>query len=153
VKQLYSYAVPYLDAPIMSLHQLVYLSESTSKMSSDDLLPILNQAKPNNAAIDVTGSLFYNGGWFLQVLEGPAATLTALYERISKDPRHKNLRLLYNEPAEFRTFTRWSMNMTNLDDRQSDKYEELVEIIEAAKAGRRIRSMSPAVVLLHMFRS
>ena len=137
----------------MSLHQLVYLSESTSKMSSDDLLPILNQAKPNNAAIDVTGSLFYNGGWFLQVLEGPAATLTALYEKISKDPRHKNLRLLYNEPAEFRTFTRWSMNMTNLDDRQSDKYEKLVEIIEAAKAGRRIRSMSPAVVLLHMFRS
>ena len=87
------------------------------------------------------------------MLEGPAATLTALYEKISKDPRHKNLRLLYNEPAEFRTFTRWSMNMTNLDDRQSDKYEELVEIIEAAKAGRRIRSMSPAVVLLHMFRS
>ncbi|GGY72836.1 BLUF domain-containing protein [Pseudoduganella plicata] len=137
----------------MSLHQLVYLSESTSKMSSDDLIPILNQAKPNNAAIDVTGSLFYNGGWFLQVLEGSAATLTALYEKISKDPRHKNLRLLYNEPAEFRTFTRWSMNMTNLDDRQSDKYEELVEIIEAAKAGRRIRSMSPAVVLLHMFRN
>jgi Sensors of blue-light using FAD len=137
----------------MSLHQLVYLSESTSKMSSDDLLPILNQAKPNNAAIDVTGSLFYNGGWFLQVLEGPAATLTTLYEKISKDPRHTNLRLLYNEPAEFRTFTRWSMNMTNLDDRQSDKYEELVEIIEAAKAGRRIRSMSPAVVLLHMFRT
>jgi len=137
----------------MPLHQLVYLSESTSKMSSDDLLPILNQAKPNNAAIDVTGSLFYNGGWFLQVLEGPAATLTALYEKISKDPRHKNLRLLYKEPTEFRTFTRWSMNMTNLDDRQSDKYEELVEIIEAAKAGRRIRSMSPAVVLLHMFRS
>lgn len=137
----------------MSLHQLVYLSESTSKMSSDDLLPILNKAKPNNAAIDVTGSLFYNGGWFLQVLEGPAATLTALYEKISKDARHKNLRLLYNEPAEFRTFTRWSMNMTNLDDRQSDKYEELVEIIEAAKAGRRIRSMSPAVVLLHMFRT
>ena len=137
----------------MSLHQLVYLSQSTSKMSSDDLLPILNQAKPNNAAIDVTGSLFYNGGWFLQVLEGPAATLSALYEKISKDPRHTNLRLLYNEPAEFRTFTRWSMNMTNLDDRQSDKYEELVEIIEAAKAGQRIRSMSPAVVLLHMFRT
>jgi len=137
----------------MSLHQLVYLSESTSKMSTDDLLPILNRAKPNNAAIDVTGSLFYNGGWFLQVLEGPAATLTALYDKISKDPRHKNLRLLYNEPAEFRTFTRWSMNMTNLDDRQSDKYEELVEIIEAAKAGQRIRSMSPAVVLLQMFRA
>ena len=137
----------------MPLHQLVYLSESTSKMSSDDLLPILNQAKPNNAAIDVTGSLFYNGGWFLQVLEGPAATLAALYDKIAKDPRHRHLRLLYNEPAEFRTFTRWSMNMTNLDDRQSDKYEELVEIIEAAKAGQRIRSMAPAVVLLHMFRS
>ena len=137
----------------MSINQLVYISQATRKMSSTELNDILNTAKSNNQGIDVTGSLFYNGGWFLQVLEGPAATLNALYKKIEKDPRHKNSRILYNEPAKFRTFTRWSMNMTNLDDRQADKYAQLVEVIEAAKSDRKIGAASPAVTLLKIFKA
>lgn len=122
-------------------------------MSSEDLNTIQRNAKASNELIDVTGSLFYNGGWFLQVLEGPLATITKLYQKIEKDPRHKNSRLLYNEPAKFRTFTRWSMNMTNLDERQTDKYDELVEVIDAAKTDRKIGAASPAVTLLKIFTS
>lgn len=136
----------------MSINQLVYISQATRKMSSTELNDILNTAKNNNQGIDVTGSLFYNGGWFLQVLEGPLATLNALYSKIEKDPRHKNSRILYNEPAKFRTFTRWSMNMTNLDDRQADKYDQLIEVIDAAKSDRKIGAASPAVTLLKIFR-
>jgi hypothetical protein len=122
-------------------------------MSSTELNDILSTAKNNNQGIDVTGSLFYNGGWFLQVLEGPSATLNALYKKIEKDPRHKNSRILYNEPATFRTFTRWSMNMTNLDDRQADKYDQLIEVIDAAKSDRKIGAASPAVTLLKIFKA
>lgn len=136
----------------MSINQLVYISQATRKMSSTELNEILSTAKNNNQDIDVTGSLFYNGGWFLQVLEGPLATLNALYSKIEKDPRHKNSRILYNEPAKFRTFTRWSMNMTNLDDRQADKYDQLIEVIDAAKSDRKIGAASPAVTLLKIFR-
>ncbi|MDD2610500.1 MAG: BLUF domain-containing protein [Giesbergeria sp.] len=136
----------------MSINQLIYISQATRKMSSEDLLDILKIAKEKNQKIDVTGSLFYNGGWFLQVLEGPLSTLNTLYKKIEKDPRHKNSRILYNEPASFRTFTRWSMNMTNLDDRQADKYNQLVEIIEAAKTNRKIGAASPAVTLLKIFK-
>jgi len=137
----------------MSLNQLVYISQAVRKMSSDDLNAIQRIAKANNEKIDVTGSLFYNGGWFLQVLEGPLETITALYHKIEGDPRHKNSRMLYNEPAKFRTFTRWSMNMTNLDDRQADKYEELVDVIDAAKTDRKIGAASPAVTLLKIFKA
>ena len=137
----------------MSMNQLIYISQAVRKMSAEDLQAILKTAKTNNETIDVTGSLFYNGGWFLQVLEGPTDTLNTLYEKIEKDPRHKNSRILYNEPAKFRTFTRWSMNMTNLEDRQADKYDELVEVLEAAKTDRPIGSASPAVTLLNIFKS
>jgi hypothetical protein len=89
----------------------------------------------------------------LQVLEGPPATLDKLFHKIEKDPRHKNSRILYNEPAKFRTFSRWSMNMTNLEDRQADKYNELVEVIDAAKTDRKIGAASPAVTLLKIFKS
>jgi hypothetical protein len=136
----------------MSINQLVYISQSTRKMSAEGLGEIHKVAKNNNQDLDVTGSLFYNGGWFLQVLEGPLATLNALYKKIEQDPRHKNSRILYNEPATFRTFTRWSMNMTNLDDRQADKYEQLIEVIDAAKTDRKIGAASPAVTLLRMFK-
>jgi hypothetical protein len=136
----------------MSINQLVYVSQATRKMSNEDLNEIQKTAKYNNQNIDVTGSLFYNGGWFLQVLEGPLATLNALYRKIEKDARHKNSRILYNEPAKFRTFTRWSMNMTNLDDRQVDKYDQLVEVIDAAKTDRKIGAASPAVTLLKIFK-
>jgi len=121
-------------------------------MSADELRAIHAKARANNELIDVTGSLFYNGGWFLQVLEGPAATLSTLYKKIELDPRHKNSRVLYNEPATFRTFPRWNMNMTNLDDRQADKYDELVEVIEAAQGNRKIGAASPAVTLLKIFK-
>jgi len=121
-------------------------------MSADELIAIHKTAKSNNELIDVTGSLFYNGGWFLQVLEGPIETINKLFHKIEKDSRHKNSRILYNEPAKFRTFTRWSMNMTNLEDRQADKYSELVEVIEAAKTDRKIGSASPAVALLKIFK-
>ena len=136
----------------MSINQLVYLSQATRKMSMEDLAAIQNIAKTNNAPMDVTGSLFYNGGWFLQVLEGPPATLDKLFRKIEKDPRHKNSRILYDEPATFRTFSRWTMAMTNLDDRQADKYNELVEVIEAAKTDRKIGSASPSVTLLKLFK-
>ena len=137
----------------MSIHQLVYLSQSVRKVSAEELRAIQATAQANNQHIDVTGSLFYNGGWFLQVLEGPAPTLAALYDKIEQDPRHKHSRVLYNEPAKFRTFPRWTMNMINLEDRQADKYDELVEVIDAARSDRKIGTASPAATLLKIFRS
>lgn len=137
----------------MSINQLVYVSQAVRKMSADDLNAIHTTARTNNADIDVTGSLFYNGGWFLQVLEGPADTLSKLYAKIERDPRHKNSRVLYNEPATFRTFPRWNMNMTNLEHRQADKYDELVEVMEAVRTNRKIGSASPAVTLLKIFKA
>ena len=135
----------------MSLHQLVYISQSVRKMSSADLQAIQSVSKTNNEPIEVTGSLFYNGGWFLQVLEGPLPTISKLYSKLERDPRHKNSRMLYNEPAKFRLFSRWSMNMTNLEERQADKYDELVAVIEAAKTERKIGAANPAVTLLKIF--
>lgn len=137
----------------MSINQLVYVSQAVRKMSADDLRAIHAKARSNNELIDVTGSLFYNGGWFLQVLEGPAATLAKLYKKIELDPRHKNSRVLYNEPASFRTFPRWNMNMTNLEERQADKYDELLDVIDAARTNRKIGMASPAVTLLNIFKA
>lgn len=135
----------------MELHQLIYLSQATGKVTQEDLANILETAKRNNGEIEVTGSLFYNGGWFLQILEGELKTIQKLYNKIERDPRHKNSKILYLEPAKFRTFGRWTMNMSNLENPKSDKREELVKLIEAAKKSGDTGLRSPAVKLLNLF--
>lgn len=135
----------------MELHQLIYLSQATRKITQEDLAEILDVAKRNNGQIDVTGSLFYNGGWFLQILEGELKTIKALYSKIERDSRHKNSKILYLEPAKFRTFGRWTMNMSNLEKPKSDKRDELIELIEMAKKSGDNELRSPAVKLLNLF--
>ena len=54
----------------MSLYQLIYQSKESSQLSNKDFSDILDVARQNNANLGVTGCLFYNGGWVLQVLEG-----------------------------------------------------------------------------------
>jgi hypothetical protein len=63
----------------MAMNQLIYISQATRKLTGEELSEIHQTASKNNQKIDVTGSLFYNGGWFLQVLEGPISTLNTLY--------------------------------------------------------------------------
>ncbi len=135
----------------MSLHQLIYVSKATQEMSQSELVEILNIAKKNNASIDVTGSLFYNGGWFLQVLEGELNTLKKLYAKISLDKRHSSAKEIYCEPAERRTFGQWTMSMTNLEENTDDKTGELVALIKEAQNDEFSAGRSPAIRLLALF--
>ena len=57
--------------------------------------------------------LCFSGGIFLQVLEGGRSQVSALYNRISADPRHRDVVLLsYDEIGE-RSFAGWSMGQVN----------------------------------------
>ena len=78
------------------------------------MFKILGKAKENNSNEDITGNLLYDGGRFIQLLEGDKEIITSLYVKIARDTRHKNLRLLYLEEASMRLFPNWGMNMVNL---------------------------------------
>lgn len=73
------------------------------------LQQILDAAKRNNGALQITGALLYSGGHFAQVLEGPQTAISDRYRRISQDTRHTNITPLIYEPAEERQFANWSM--------------------------------------------
>ena len=48
-------------------------------------------------------------GHFGQILEGPRAEVTKMWEKIQRDPRHQQVRLLKLEEIEKRSFPAWSM--------------------------------------------
>ena len=93
--------------------QLVYQSVTELDDGSStffvEVARILETSLTNNVSCSITGVLGYAGGRFLQILEGPAASVAALYDRIAADPRHRDVRILSRGTVEGRTFGAWSM--------------------------------------------
>lgn len=92
-----------------SLFQIVYVSAATKPFTSDELVALLDRSRANNARVAVTGMLLYHDGNFMQVLEGREADVLQVYERISRDPRHKRCLILTRQAVAERTFGDWSM--------------------------------------------
>ncbi|HWV11753.1 MAG TPA: BLUF domain-containing protein, partial [Sphingobium sp.] len=78
----------------MSLYQIMYISSATGDVSFTQCVTIAQAAAQKNSSEDVTGLLLYNGKRFLQVLEGPRDNVERIYERISRDGRHRALVML-----------------------------------------------------------
>lgn len=96
------------------MHHLIYLSRATQPFSEAALHDLLQYARHYNHQHDITGVLAYGNGQFMQVLEGELASITALYERIARDPRHDNLVRFADKPIAQRSFTDWSMAYATL---------------------------------------
>ena len=78
-------------------------------MPKSKLYKILVDSRVNNKFADVTGLLVYVDGNFLQVLEGEQEVVSALLEKISKDCRHEDVKVVYKTSIENRTFNSWQM--------------------------------------------
>ncbi|TWT50559.1 Blue light- and temperature-regulated antirepressor YcgF [Rubripirellula amarantea] len=91
------------------LVQLVYVSAATVAFSDDQLDHLLEVARHNNAALDVTGVLLLREGTFFQVLEGYSDVVQDLYDKIALDQRHGKVLVLTKRSIEERNFGDWSM--------------------------------------------
>ena len=90
------------------LRQLLYVSiaaEPTPQMAET----IFEQSRHNNAIDGVTGLLYTDGYRFMQVLEGSSESIEATWDRIRRDPRHRDVTVLHDIEQEERTFGYWSM--------------------------------------------
>jgi hypothetical protein len=94
---------------------LVYVSSAVHLLTDAELLDILKASREHNAQNDITGLLLYKGGNFMQVLEGAEEKVIALYNKIQRDPRHKDIMMLIKEPLQERQFGEWSMGFQNID--------------------------------------
>jgi hypothetical protein len=95
---------------------LIYVSTSIKLLNDQELVDILKVSRENNESSEVTGLLLYKGGNFMQVLEGDDEVVTALYEKIRTDPRHKDVSVISREQIQARQFSAWEMAFQNLDN-------------------------------------
>ncbi|WP_024330367.1 BLUF domain-containing protein [Simiduia agarivorans] len=101
--------------------RLTYASTATFLTNSRggieaDVARILLQSRKNNSHAGVGGVLHYGNGYFFQCLEGPRDQVNALYRKISKDSRHKNVQVLSMVTINKRLFDRWSMKYLPLEE-------------------------------------
>jgi hypothetical protein len=91
------------------LHQLVYVSSSRSNWREAELDRLLTRARIHNGARGITGMLLYVSGNFIQALEGPAAVIAPLMDRIRADKRHWHVQQITDRKIALRDFSDWSM--------------------------------------------
>jgi hypothetical protein len=94
----------------MKLTRLVYYSQRNPSLALN-MEELLTVCQRNNAPMNVTGILHYNGSYFLQVLEGGRAEVSSIYHRIAADPRHINIILISCSDVRERIFPTWSMGL------------------------------------------
>ncbi len=103
--------------------QLIYLSDLVPGLEGE-LPAILATSVRRNAQDGITGMLMYSGGNIMQVLEGGETAVRATYERIGKDPRHRNITLLSDDEIDERSFAGWSMGFKQLDPQVAQSFPE-----------------------------
>jgi hypothetical protein len=97
------------------LSQIIYSSNATQSMDSNELERILNDARIGNEARNVTGALVYGGGVFLQVLEGERVVLDELVANIRNDGRHGAMKVFHDAEISQRAFSEWRMAYLSSD--------------------------------------
>ena len=98
------------------IYQLLYLSQSSETFSMFRLDELLQKSRLNNKALNITGLLIYNAGFFLQFLEGDKSNVQMLYKKIQKDSRHNKVKILYEQKEDKRIFNEWDMAYKNVYD-------------------------------------
>lgn len=94
---------------------IAYCSQPVD-FSFDKVDEILATAHRNNSKAELTGSLIYDNNYFLQWLEGGPEEIRTVFERISLDPRHSDVKLLTVRKLSDRWFPNWTMTAAVTED-------------------------------------
>lgn len=91
-----------------STFRILYVSQLAPGQSFTTLKQIAAVARVRNPESRITGALLFDGERFCQLIEGPEADVKALMVAIALDPRHTDVRLLFEAPVSGeRIMTRW----------------------------------------------
>ncbi len=99
------------------IYRLIYTSEKSPDTSDADFRAIATFSAVWNRERDITGLLMVHENDIMQVLEGPEAHVKELADKIRRDPRHKNMDIIYEKSVASAEFTKWSMGFRTLETR------------------------------------
>ncbi len=96
------------------LVRLLYASRPATPLSAAILDEILAQSRTNNPQQGITGILCFSDNIFIQVLEGGRDEVCETYNKIVRDNRHREVRILTYDEISERRFGGWTMGQVNI---------------------------------------
>ena len=93
----------------LAIFQLLYVSSATADLNEEALLEILSGSQQRNAAREITGLLLHSDGNIIQIIEGAEAAVEALFTKIERDSRHRQVMVLSRKFVEKRDFPEYKM--------------------------------------------
>ena len=97
------------------LHEILYFSQLAPDQPTEVVGQIVARARARNAERGITGLLVFDGLRFCQHLEGPREAVDMLMRQIEKDPRHVDVRVLYEAPLEARRYSGFGMGLAECE--------------------------------------
>jgi methanogenic corrinoid protein MtbC1 len=94
-----------------SLSMIAYRSIAVSMPSDTALQQLLQSSQSRNKAAGLTGVLIHDHGAYFQWLEGPTDSLQRVWASILRDPRHRQITVLREEPLIERVFRGWDLRI------------------------------------------
>ena len=103
--------------------ELIYKSQANYGFDKPMIEDLLTQARESNAQNDITGMLFFDGEYFVQLLEGPLEKIEPLYDVICNDKRHSDIKQIYSGGIRRRSFNEWHMGYEFVSPLTGEKLE------------------------------
>lgn len=91
------------------LQAVLYRSEALTPESGVKERQFLAMARQDNAQNSITGFLHRENDIYYQWLEGPEVEVSALFDKIVRDRRHRDVEVLSRHPIPVRNFPSWTM--------------------------------------------
>jgi hypothetical protein len=124
------------------LHEILYCSVLAADQPPTAVGQIVTQARARNAEDGITGLLVFDGMRFCQHVEGPRKQVLRLLHRIESDPRHVQIRVVYEGALAQRRYERFEMGLAEVDEDNDDDLGAIHQL-DGAEALTRFLALRP----------
>ncbi|CAN7639350.1 MULTISPECIES: BLUF domain-containing protein [unclassified Variovorax] len=125
------------------LHEILYCSLLAPGQPTEVVGQIVTRARARNATEGITGLLVFDGMRFCQHFEGPRKQVLGLLNRLEADPRHIEMRVVYEGGLSKRRYQRFEMGLAQTEDGEEGEDIAILQQLDGAEALERFLALRP----------
>ena len=122
------------------LHEILYFSQLAPDQPTDVVGQIVARARARNAREGITALLVFDGMRFCQHIEGPRRNVLQLMERLEADPRHVQMRVVYEGELLQRRYHPFDLGLAQVEDGED---VAVIQQFDGAEALARFMALRP----------
>jgi hypothetical protein len=126
--------------PGLEMHRIIYASVAAHPWRDSELEEMLLKWRRSNKRLGITGMLVNHEQSFLQLLEGPAPALNALFARLRVDAHHHKVVLLLREKINGRAFDDWTMGFARVS---GEELRSMPWMADFLRRGMTLQQLAP----------